>query len=304
MKISPEECGKSETEVKDVKTGGTKIVPMHCGNALECKHCGKQDIDKYKAPIIDAIKNGIELFATVVHRNNWDKIRKQLQRMDSVGQSKLPSSPDEYLLISPLKTDWSVPVSEIDLDEAILQVHRIRKIDDLESYPRRFATGVLKKQKEDVGETVVVEWPEPVFLSATGKPIPVKSIQRIVGKYLALFSPLSEITPDNASHYLKHRARLKAAAVTMLDDKIVLAGFTTSNVTVPVKYLKDWNIIPSADPERAVLKNNDFGKKLLDMTHFGMVPSYDNLDWKLPNWNNYVSEEEELFIEIVKRAGF
>lgn len=303
MNIKPEDCGKFNKEVRNWKTGGYKKVPVRCKKPLECDYCSWVEITKYKDPIIDFVNKGGEIHAATVTKDDWDAVRQALRRDQCEGYEKLPIDKDTYLLITPIKVEDNVNhVPNIDLDDAILQIHRI-VVEKGQKKPRRWATGIFVEKKQEELDAVEAIWPEPVFFDTRwGEKVSSNKIASIVKDFLQYLSPLTEVTLDNVNFYLDYRSRLKAALVLEVQPEYQLLGFNESTRKVTEKHIADWNIIPLTEPEKANLTNNPTGRRLTDMIFFGKVPSFDSYPRDVPTWTDYKSEDVRQFEEAVGRV--
>lgn len=303
MDIKPEECRKFNKEVRDWKSGGYKKVPIRCQKPLDCDYCGGIEIDKYKTPIVQYINSGQAVYAAIVTRTDWDAVRRSLHRSECGGYTKLPIDRDTYLLITPEKIQNNVKqVDVFDLDDAILQIHRINQVKG-KIRPRRWATGIFSDKKhQKVGEVEVI-WPEPVFFDPKwGEKVSNNKIASIVKNFLQYLSPLTNVTLDNANFYLDYRSRLKAALILEVQPRYQLLGFNESTKKLTEKDIEDWNIIPLSEPENANLTNNPTGRKLTDMIFFGKVPAFSEYPRDVPTWTDYKSEDDRVFEELVGGA--
>jgi len=206
---------------------------------------------------------------------------------------------DSYLLITEVEVENNVtPVLDFDLDDAILQIHRIKKKNG-EKRPKRWATGIFSVQKADNSDSVEVIWPEPVFFNPKwGEKVSDNKLAGIVRHFLQYLSPLTNVTLENANFYLDYRSRIKAAIIMEMEPGYELLGFNESVRKLTQKDVQDWNIIPLTAPEDAVLVGNPVGRKLTDMIFFGQVPSFSEYPRDVPTWTDYKSEGEREFNEL------
>lgn len=293
MKITPDICGKYDIEVRDWKNNKTKKVKMRCNDKLNCSYCGAEDVRKYKS----AISNVPEKHFYKVSNNDWDAVRKAISRSDSCGYARFPTSTEDFVLVTDTQLDREeLVLTDSELDRVILRSFEIKEKNGKSL--RRTMTGVFKNVDLDDGESIEVDWPEPIFKDKNGGNVPTFSVSRIVSDFLQYLSHTNKITPDNANEYLRHRARMKADIISVVEEGYVLQGFSTVSKSIPVSWLNNWNNIPVNDPSKRNTKGNSYAEKLSRIIFDGQVSDYEGADWNLPAWTDYEDEGIRLFREL------
>lgn len=293
MKITPDICGKYDIEVRDWKNNKTKKVKMRCNDKLGCSYCGAEDVRKYK----EAINNVPEKHFYTVSNDEWVAVSKFISRNDSEGYARLPVSTDEFVLIvdTPLDRE-ELFLADEDIDKIILRSFEIKK--ETGKALRRTTTGVFKIDDQSDGESIEVDWPEPIFKDKNGANVPTFSVSKIVSDFFQHLSHVNKITPDNVNAYLRHRAKMKADIISVIEDGYILQGFSTVSKSIPVSWLDNWNNIPVNDPSKRNTKGNNYAEKLSRIIFDGQVSDYEGFDWNLSAWTDYEDEGIRLFREL------
>lgn len=300
MNITPDVCGQFNKEVRNWESGNYKNVKLRCNKPLDCDYCASVETGKFIRPIKKHVANGGEIYTNIVTGENWDKVRKWLQRNGCNGYDKFPLVDGTYALITDIPVNRHVyPLIHPDIAYLALDVFRI---NNSQTRPKRVSTGVFsdKKSKDD---GFIVEWPDPQFVNKkTGERVPSSTINWLIKDFLQYLSPFIQITRENVNFYLDYKSRLKADLVTMLDNDIGVIGFNVAKRVLTEDDMSKWNIIPLTAPDKAVLENNPNGKALVDMIFFGMVSSYEDYPRNIQTWTDYKSDNERIFEKLVGGA--
>lgn len=288
MNIEPKDCGKVKLEVRDWKSGGTKIIFMRCMKPLDCPLCGTISAQEYINPILEA---GC-VYTYEVHDSKWDAIRQHMHRNEYNGYGKYPISKEKFILVvtKEINKEFVVPINVSDWRPIVLATH------DLDN-KRRSATGVFSKSsvEEDFLDKFLVVWPEPVFRGTDGKTVATSALPKVITELLQYFTPLDDLKRENVNLYLDERARLKAALICLFYPEFKLVGFNEVSRVISDHILNDWSIVPMNDFSKAKLTNNPIGEIALKMLHSRNIPSYSEYPRNVHTWTDYKSEDEKVF---------
>ncbi len=288
MYIQPKDCGKVKLEVRDWKSGGTKVIYMRCMKPKDCPLCAEISAQPYIKPI----KSLEAVYTYRIADDDWNAVRQHLHRTNSDGYGKYPVDEKSFILAvkQEINKPFALPIEVDDWKSVILATHELEG-------KRRSATGVFSKLvlDDNFNEQFVVNWPEPIFRGENGEPVPVSSLPAYITEFLQYFSPLNELTRENVDGYLDERARLKATLVLLFHSDYRLIGFNTVSKCVDDETISNWSIIPMDSPEKAKLFNNPLGAQALRIIYNREIPKYDEHPRNMPAWTDYEDEATKFF---------